>query len=437
MTDHVEPLPQDEDDGDKGLPLFWGLILVTVVSLVAVWLFGRFDIDGVDGASSTVSTLAEEPATPSTTEAAIEALNLVGVLAADGRFSTLLGLLDGADLTAELEGSGPFTLFAPTDEALEGVDVGDDDALRALLLRHVAPGLLADTDLFPVADTLEMLSGDTVVLSVDPAPSIGGAAIVETNLVASNGVIHVVAGPVAVTGADPAETLAADGRFGTLLAAVEAAGLGDALTGDVTVLAPTDDAFAALPEGVVDQLLGDADRLGSLLGYHVIPGSVTGSGAHVSSTGAEVTVSDTDVNGVAIADLPAPNVIALDRVLVPPGFVLGDVNDILDLEPITFEVGSAVITADGQSELDRAAGYLVTNPVAVEIGGHTDADGSDQGNLTLSEQRAQSVVDYLIAAGVDSALLTAVGYGETLPITDNDTDEGKAQNRRIEFSILG
>jgi transforming growth factor-beta-induced protein len=436
MTDHVEPPSQDEDD-DKGLPLFWGLILVTVVSLIAVWLFGRFDVDGADAFSTTSSTSAEQPETTSTTQAPVEALNLVDVLAADGRFTTLLGLLEGAGLMAELEGSGPFTLFAPTDEALEGVDAGEGDALTALLLRHVAAGRLADTDLFPGSDMLEMLSGETVALTADPDPSIGGAAIIEANLDASNGLIHVVAAPLAASSADPGETLASDGRFATLLAAVAAAGLDDALTGDVTVLAPTDEAFAALPAGVVDQLLADTDRLGSLLGYHVVSGSVDGTGSYTTAIGEEVAVGESDVNGVVIADRPASNVVALDGVLVPPGFVLADVNDILDLAAITFEVGSAVITADGQAELDRAAEYLVANPVAVEIGGHTDADGSEESNLVLSEQRAQSVVDYLIAAGVDPGLLSAVGYGEALPIADNDTDEGRAQNRRIEFSILG
>jgi transforming growth factor-beta-induced protein len=436
MSDHVEPRPEDEHD-DEGLPLFWGLILVTAVALIAVWLFGRFDAEGADVGSSTASTLAEEPETTTTTDAPVEALKLVDVLAADGRFTALLGLLDSAGLVPELEGSGPFTLFAPTDEALDGVGAGDGEALRSLLLRHVAAGRLADADLFPDLDTLEMLNGESVILAADPDPSIGGAAVVEANLEASNGIIHVVAGPLAAAGADPAEALAADGRFATLLAALEAAGIGAAISGDVTVLAPTDEAFGALPDGVVDQLLGDADRLGSLLGYHVIPGSISGSGSYLTSTGDEVRVAEADVNGVPIADQPAPSVIALDGVLVPPGFVLADVNDILDLAPITFEVASAVITAGGETELDRAADYLIANPVAVEVGGHTDADGSDEANLDLSERRAQAVVDYLISAGVDPGLLTAVGYGETLPIADNETDEGRAQNRRIEFSILG
>ncbi|MFM7726035.1 MAG: OmpA family protein, partial [Flavobacteriales bacterium] len=71
----------------------------------------------------------------------------------------------------------------------------------------------------------------------------------------------------------------------------------------------------------------------------------------------------------------------------------------------------------------------------IEIGDHTDNVGSDDTNLTLSNNRAQSVVDYLIRKGIDSGRLTAKGYGETQPIDTNDTDIGRAKNRRTEFKV--
>lgn len=439
MTDHVLPPGDDEDDEDGGLPLFWGLLLVGAVTAIAVWLFGTLPDAAGTTPATTPTTLAEEPVDTitATTEAPAPVGTIVDVLSADGRFSVLLGLLERTGLTGDLEGEGPLTLFAPTDEALSGVEIGDDDAVRALLLRHVVGGRLTSGDVFGGSGTLDTLGGEQISVSADPEPSVGGAPVVTPDVEADNGIVHVVGAPLLSTGLQRVQVLADDGRFSTLLAAVDAAGLGDAITGDVTVLAPTDDAFAALPDGVVDQLLSEPDRLGTLLGYHVVPGSMSGGGSYLTGTGDEVTVTDTDVNGVAIADRPATDVIALDGVLVPPGFVLADVNDILDLAPITFEVGSAVITAEGQAELARAVEYLTANPVAVEIGGHTDSDGSDDANQALSEERAQAVVDYLVAGGVDGSLLTAVGYGESLPIADNATDEGKAQNRRIEFSILG
>ena len=74
--------------------------------------------------------------------------------------------------------------------------------------------------------------------------------------------------------------------------------------------------------------------------------------------------------------------------------------------------------------------------VEIEISGHTDSKGSDTYNETLSQGRSQSVVDYLASQGIDGARLTARGYGEAKPIDSNDTEEGRANNRRVEFTVL-
>ncbi len=112
------------------------------------------------------------------------------------------------------------------------------------------------------------------------------------------------------------------------------------------------------------------------------------------------------------------------------------INELLDLEPITFAVNSAELTAEGRAVLDEAVEYFAANPdVVVEIGGHTDADGDDASNLTLSQDRADAVLAYLADQGVDESRMTAVGYGETEPVAPNDTDENKARNRRIEFVV--
>jgi OOP family OmpA-OmpF porin len=73
--------------------------------------------------------------------------------------------------------------------------------------------------------------------------------------------------------------------------------------------------------------------------------------------------------------------------------------------------------------------------VNVEIAGHTDGDGEDGFNQALSEKRAQAVTDYLVKAGLPADRFTATGYGSTQPVASNGTDEGKAQNRRIEFVV--
>jgi outer membrane protein OmpA-like peptidoglycan-associated protein len=72
----------------------------------------------------------------------------------------------------------------------------------------------------------------------------------------------------------------------------------------------------------------------------------------------------------------------------------------------------------------------------IEIGGHTDAKGSDSYNLRLSENRAKSVVDYLVSKGLSENRLQYKGYGKMKPIDTNDTEEGRAKNRRVEFKII-
>ena len=112
------------------------------------------------------------------------------------------------------------------------------------------------------------------------------------------------------------------------------------------------------------------------------------------------------------------------------------INDLLDLDPITFAVNSADITPEGKAVLANAVEFMEANPgVNVEIGGHTDSDGADASNLALSQDRADSVKAFLEGEGVDGARMTTKGYGETEPKVDNDTPENKAVNRRIEFTI--
>ena len=72
----------------------------------------------------------------------------------------------------------------------------------------------------------------------------------------------------------------------------------------------------------------------------------------------------------------------------------------------------------------------------VEIGAHTDDVGRDDANMTLSSNRAASVVQYLVTKTIDGTRLTSKGYGETLPVGDNTTPEGKAINRRVEFKLI-
>lgn len=108
------------------------------------------------------------------------------------------------------------------------------------------------------------------------------------------------------------------------------------------------------------------------------------------------------------------------------------------LNNIFFEVGRSELKPISYVELNKAVKLLEENPtMIIEIGGHTDSQGSDANNLALSTKRAQAVVDYMILAGLDKTRLQAKGYGETVPIADNTTRDGRAANRRTEFQIVG
>jgi len=107
------------------------------------------------------------------------------------------------------------------------------------------------------------------------------------------------------------------------------------------------------------------------------------------------------------------------------------------LEGINFEHDKAVLLASSMDILDRVAASLVEHPeVKVEVGGHCDADGSDAYNRRLSDRRAKAVRDYLVKKGVPATRMTAKGYGESQPIADNNTAEGKAKNRRVELKRM-
>lgn len=107
------------------------------------------------------------------------------------------------------------------------------------------------------------------------------------------------------------------------------------------------------------------------------------------------------------------------------------------LKNIYFDFDKATLKSESFIELDKVVDFLRTNSrVEVEIAGHTDNKGSDEYNANLSQGRSQSVVDYLISKGISVSRLTAHGYGESKPIDTNETKDGQANNRRVEFTVV-
>lgn len=264
---------------------------------------------------------------------------IVDVASADGRFKTLVAAATAAGLADALQGPGPFTVFAPTDDAFAALPAGtvaallkDIPALKNILLYHVVAGKLAAADVLktPAASTLQGKPLKFAVMAGKPMAN--DANIVLTDIPASNGVIHVI-DRVLIPPKDIAEVAAADGRFKTLVAAVQAAGWLDALKSSdpITVFAPTDDAFAKIPKDTLNSLLKDPAALRNILLYHVVSGKVMAADAMKLQSantmlGAPLALKAADgklmVNDatVAVADVPAVNGVihAVDTVLMPP-----------------------------------------------------------------------------------------------------------------------
>ncbi|XP_042882499.1 periostin-like [Penaeus japonicus] len=199
-------------------------------------------------------------------------------------FSTLVDLVTKAGLADTLSNQGPFTVFAPTDEAFKALDpnlvnylVSNTDELKNVLLYHVVPASVPSSSLSndQVANSVQ---GAALRINLRSRPSgvtVNGVDVIKADIRASNGIIHAVDKVLLAPQSDIVGALAGDDRFSTLVAAVTAAGLADTLrAGPFTVFAPTNDAFAKLPAGTVDSLLNNIPALTEVLLRHVVPSTL-------------------------------------------------------------------------------------------------------------------------------------------------------------------
>jgi transforming growth factor-beta-induced protein len=286
---------------------------------------------------------------PESGEAGAPLMNIVETAVADGRFTTLAAALGAAGLVETLESAGPFTVFAPTDEAFAALPAGTVEALLAdipaltdILLYHVVSGevLAADVVSLDGQEVETALAGSSIRIGLDMGSVVlnDSARVIITDIQTSNGIIHVIDAvllPPAEESLDIVDTAVADGRFTTLAAALGAADLIDTLKseGPFTVFAPTDEAFAALPAGTVEALLADIPALTDILLYHVVAGevlaadvveldgqeveTVLGETLRISVRNGNVYLNDTVQ--VIITDIAAANGVihVIDAVLLP------------------------------------------------------------------------------------------------------------------------
>jgi uncharacterized surface protein with fasciclin (FAS1) repeats len=310
--------------------------------------------------------------------------DIVDTAIAAGSFNTLVAAVQAAGLEDTLRGEGPFTVFAPTDDAFAALPEGTLDSLllpenldqlTSILTYHVAPGMLMAADVVGMT-SIDTVNGQSLTVTVmNGSVMIDDANIIQTDIETANGVIHVI-DAVVIPPPEPlpdiVDTAVAAGSFDTLVAAVQAAGLEDTLRGEgpFTVFAPTDDAFAALPEGTLDSLLlpENLDQLTSILTYHVAPGmlmaaDVVGMTSIDTVNGQPLTV--TVMNGSVMidnaniiqTDIETANGVihVIDAVVIPPPEPLPDIVDTA-VAAGSFDTLVAAVQAAGLEDTLRGEG---------------------------------------------------------------------------------
>jgi len=274
--------------------------------------------------------------------------NIVEVAQSAGTFNTLVSVVSQAGLAETLSNDGPFTVFAPTDEAFAKVDadtlnmiVSDNELLTQVLTYHVVAGKVMAADVVNLQSATS-LQGEMIDIDTANGVMVNQAQVTSTDIMASNGVIHVIdeviLPPTVVNSLSAApqmnivETAISAGSFNTLVTAVQTAGLVETLSGDgpFTVFAPTDEAFAKLGDETIQSLLADPDQLAEILTYHVVAGkvmaadvvnldsatTVQGQNLTINAHDSGVTVNEANVTAT---DIETSNGVihVIDTVLVP------------------------------------------------------------------------------------------------------------------------
>ncbi|MCK6575949.1 fasciclin domain-containing protein, partial [Myxococcota bacterium] len=304
--------------------------------------------------------------------------SIAEIAASDDRFETLVQAATAAGLVEALSGDQELTVFAPTDDAFALVPpaalealLADAEALTAVLTYHAVAGVYLAADVV-AADSLTTLQGGELPVTVEgDTVMVGNATVIEADIRARNGVIHVI-DQVLMPPAEPelqtiVEIAAGNEDFETLVAAVTAAGLVETLSGEgpFTVFAPTDAAFEALPPGTIETLLADIPALTDILTYHVYAGELDAAAVTamemltmVNGDSAEITSQDGNwyIDGAQIiaTDIQASNGIihVIDAVMIPPADPEPELQTIVEIAAGNedFETLVAAVTAAGLVE---------------------------------------------------------------------------------------
>ena len=335
---------------------------------LAVAGLSMFSIAGTTETTSTCATAVKTAPKGSIVETAI----------ANGNFTTLTAALTAADLVEPLQGKGPFTVFAPTDDAFAALPKGTVESLlrkankgtlSTILTYHVVSGKVLAADAVKL-DSATSLNGQSFpIVANERGVTVAGAMVTITDIECTNGVIHVIDAVMMPSTKNVVETAVGAGNFTTLAAALGAANLVDTLQGEgpFTVFAPTDEAFAALPKGTVESLLlpENLGKLSEILTFHVTAGRVAASEVvrqtSISTVNGqrvaiEVTERGVRIGGAMISatDIQCTNgtIHVLDTVMLP------STNNIVEtaVEAGTFKTLAAALGAGGLAEVLQGPG---------------------------------------------------------------------------------
>ncbi len=270
--------------------------------------------------------------------------NIVETAQDSDSFNTLVQAVQEAELAETLSGEGPFTVFAPTDEAFDKLPEGtleellnDKEQLRKVLTYHVVSGEYMANEVVEM-DSIKTVQGENLSITANGGVMVNDANVTQTDIESSNGVIHAIDKvilPPSMTENEEmniVETAISEGSFNTLVQAMQAAGLENTLRGDgpYTVFAPTDEAFEKLPEGTIENLLANEEQLTNVLTYHVVSGeymanevvemesieTLQGSTLEITTTYGEVNIGNATV---VQTDINCSNGVihVIDEVLIP------------------------------------------------------------------------------------------------------------------------
>lgn len=368
--------------------------------------------------------------------------------------SLLADLAQNSAVADQLAADGDITLFAPSDTAFDALpaDViadlrADPELLQQVLAHHVVDDRLEAADLS--SGPLETIDGGVLDIDVGgSAITIDGATVTAPDMVAGNGVVHVIDQVLVPTGVNmsadpepaPVQAMfdgASFGLTGVVATEVERAVLVDAAAAAVGIDA-VDDRLTVDPDtGLDGATAADLAALIAAMPEQLVSGTAGFDGSDLFVNGRYATDEQRDAM-LAVAESVQAEIDLESRPEATDDDAAdleNDLNEFAAANPILFEPASAVLSESADSIITSIARRLVQfEGVSITVEGHTDSDGTPSANLALSQQRAAAVVSALTERGVDPAIVSAEGFGDQQPVLV-DGVEDKEASRRVEFRV--